>query len=74
MKELHPQDKKSHLKQKRREAYFPKEIKNFPANSFWISIVSRMWIWFGTGPLHCPALNIANAWNFSWIEEMDPKL
>ena len=42
MKELHPQDKKSHLKQKWRQAYFPKEIKNFLANSFWISTVSRM--------------------------------
>lgn len=67
-------EQKSHWKQKRRQTYFPKEIKNFPANSFWISIVSRMWIWFGTVPSLCPALFIANAWNFSWIEEMDPKL
>lgn len=37
MKELHPQNK-NHIENKNGG----KEIKNFPANSFWISIVSRM--------------------------------
>lgn len=41
MKELYPQDQ-NHIENKSKQAYFPKEIKNFPLNSLWISVASRM--------------------------------